>query len=281
MDLDDVAAPEFASWDSYSKFAERVRHERRFVFSPEVAAFLATVLATIRARDVKLPAGMNLFRAQRDVIWQVTKDDEGLEVGEEPVAHGRSRMKPRPKRATEGRANAAGIPLLYLGTTEQTAISEVRPWVGAEVSVAQFAIQRTLKAIDLSKGHGKSSFGELKWAHLLGDEKADAGTKERAVWIEIDNAFSRPVTLTDDSADYVPTQILSELFKDAGYDAIVYRSQFGEKGYNVALFNLDDAEPINCAPYEVTGIEITFKEMGNRWYSAQHLDGPKTVKASK
>jgi len=103
----------------------------------------------------------------------------------------------------------------------------------------------------------------------------DAKQKEKGVWIDIDNAFSRPVTLSDDSADYVPTQILAELFKNAGYDAIIYRSQFGEKGYNIALFNVEDAEVINCAPYQVRGIEVTFEQIGNMWFSTKN--GPVVV----
>lgn len=270
MDRDTPEVPEFASWDSYTKFAQRVRHERRYVFSTEVKAFLDTVLATIRERDVRIPQGAILYRAQRGILWQSETDEDGVETGERPVGYGRARMKPRPTRSTEGRANAAGISVLYLGTTEQTAISETRPWVGADVSVAQFKMRRELKAIDLSKGHGKISLSELTWAQLLGDEEADATTKEKAVWIEIDNAFSRPVTLSDDAGDYVPTQILAELFRDAGYDAVIYKSQFGENGYNVALFDLDDADPINCAPYEVTKIEVSFREHeGNRWYARQ------------
>lgn len=175
-------------------------------------------------------------------------------------------MKPRPNRATEGRVNPAGIPVLYLATTEQTAISEVRPWIGASVSVAQFQLRRTIKAIDLSRGHGRTSLSEINLEQLMGKKEPDAATKERAVWNEIDSAFSRPVMASDDSADYTPTQVLAEMFCNAGYEAIGYRSQFGKNGYNIALFNLDDADPINCAPYEVTKIEITAKEVGNRWY---------------
>ena len=166
----------------------------------------------------------------------------------------------------EGRINPSGIPVLYLATSEQTAISEVRPWIGASVSVAQFRLNRKLKTMDLSRGHGRSSLGEITMEHLLGDEQPDAATKERAVWVEIDNAFSRPVTLSDDAADYAPTQILAEMFRSAGYDAIGYKSQFGKNGYNIALFDMDDATAINCAPYEITQIEVTAKEAGNRWY---------------
>ena len=182
-------------------------------------------------------------------------------------------MKPLRDRAKEGRANPAGIPVLYLASAKQTAISEVRPWIGTPLSVAQCKIVRDLKAVDLSFGHGKLSISHLTLKELGGVEGLDAQKKEKAVWIDIDNAFSRPVTLSDDAAGYAPTQILAELFQDAGYDAIVYRSQFGEMGYNIALFNVEDAEVITAAPYHVTGIDVKFDEIGDRWFSKKHF-GP-------
>lgn len=233
--------------------------------------------ATIRERDVELPEDMMLYRAQRGIDWHMRTDYDGNELGEEPVGFGPKRMEPRVDQAVEGRANPAGIPLLYLGTTIQTAVSEVRSWIGASVSVAHFRILRTLKALDLSRGHGKSSFSEIGFKHLFGEAPADAEKKERAVWIDIDNAFSRPVTLSDDSADYVPTQILAELFRDAGYDAIVDKSQFGEKGYNVVLFDPEDADAIGGAPYEVTSIEVSAKQAGNPWATTKHA--PSNLKA--
>ena len=260
---------EFKSWDSFRSFANSVRHGRRFVREAEADAFLATVLATSSGREIELKKGMILYRAQRGIEWRETFDEDGQLLGEEPSGYGSDRMKPRTNRATEGRINPSGIPVLYLATTEQTAISEVRPWIGASVSVAQFGLKRKLRTIDLSRGHGRHSWSEIKLSHLLGDEQPDAETKERAVWVDIDNAFSKPITLSDDLADYAPTQILAEMFRNAGFDAVAYRSQFGKNGYNIALFSLDDADPLNCAPYEVTSIEVVAKEAGNRWYKAK------------
>jgi len=229
-----------------------------------VKAFVETVLATIKDRDVELREGMVLFRAQSGIEYYVSDEDHG----EQPSGYGAARMKPRLNRSTEGRANSAGMPVLYLGTTEQNVISEIRPWVGAEVSVAQFKLKRKLRALDLSQGHGKSHLN-LIFGHILNGTPMWLEEKERAVWISIDNAFSQPVTRSDDMADYVPTQILAEVFKEAGYDAIGYKSQFGEKGLNIVLFDPGDADVINCAPYRVTGLEVAFQEIGNRWYTAE------------
>lgn len=269
MDFDDPTIPEFASWDSYNKFTRRVLRERRYIHTDVIGSFLQTVRATIRDRDVELKEGSIFFRAQQGIDWLELKDDDGIVIGEETVGFGAERMKPQYHQAREGRSNPTGIPALYLGTTEQTAISEVRPWVGADISVAQFRLQRTLKAIDLSKGHGQSSFGLVGLQFFLNNKPLSKEEKEKAVWTDIDNAFSRPVTSSESAANYAPTQILAELFRDIGYDAIIYKSQFGEKGFNIVLFNLDDAEAINCAPYRVTGIEVSFEEAGNRWYKSK------------
>lgn len=276
MALDDPHKPEFASWASYGNFCQRVQQRRRYIWEKEVRAFLNTVLATLKDRDVEISKGKVFYRAQRGVEWE---DDfqSDIKVGEKPYAFGSKRMKPLPNRAKEGRVNAAGIPVLYLASSVQTAISEVRPWVGVMASVAQFKIVRDLKAANLSLGHGEWSAGHLK----IGDEEPTPEEKERAVWIDIDNAFSHPVTGSDDAADYVPTQILAELFRDAGYDAVIYRSQFGEKGYNIALFNLGDAEAINGTPYEVTGIEVKFKEAGDISFYTKYAEYAETKKKTK
>ena len=93
----------------------------------------------------------------------------------------------------------------------------------------------------------------------------DAEGKEKSVWTDIDNAFSRPVGRMDESTEYVPTQILAELFRDEGYEAIIYRSLFGETGYNVVIFDPADAEPADGTPYEVKKIDVVAEDVGNAW----------------
>jgi len=108
MDIDNPATPEFASWMSYNRFAQRVRHKRRYVWDDHVKAFIATVLATLRGRDRVLPDGMQLLRAQRGIDYCTLSKDEP----EQPTGYKADRMKPRPNQAMEGRANAAGVSVL-------------------------------------------------------------------------------------------------------------------------------------------------------------------------
>ena len=269
--VDDPQVPEFASWRSYHRFEERVIRNRRHIWDRAIAAFLDTVIRTLQPRDVEIPKGAILWRAQLGIEYLPVTDDSGEEVGEEPIGFSGARMKPVAEHAREGRANSSGIPVLYLASTKQTAISEIRPWVQSEVSVAQFGVTRKLKAINLTQGDGKSLWS-LTLEQMWGKEEVDAETKTRVVWDDIDNAFSQPVTPSDERESYLPTRILAELFQEAGYDAIVYRSQFGQEGqdgYNIALFKLEDAEILNCAAYRVESIEINSKLFGHGW-SASH-----------
>ncbi|MDO7836307.1 RES family NAD+ phosphorylase [Sphingobium sp. HBC34] len=269
MKLDDPVTPAFASWDSYSKFARRVRFSSRYILGEEDRTFLQTVLATNRDRDVSLKKGMILYRAQRGVDMVDRTDDDGNWIGEDTWGYGAQRMKPLADRAREGRANPTGIPVLYVGSTIETAVSEVRPWVGAELSVAWCRLLRPLRTLDLSRGHGKSSFAGPIFRHVMGGTDPTPEEVEQAVWTDIDNAFSQPVTHADDRADYAPTQILAELFRSAGYDAIGYKSHFGDTedrgGFNIAIFDPDAVEIASCAPFRVRSINVVAEQFDNGW----------------
>ena len=270
--MDDPKRPEFSSCRSYENFAKNVRRKRRYVWDSEVRAFLDTLLASVGDRNITLDKGRTFYRAQQGVNYGEYKDS--LEI----FAYNSTRMKPQHARAREGRVNPAGIPVLYLANSLQTAISEVRPWIGSEVSVAKFKICRDLKVINVSVEDGDSELKRRMWAQLHSEKaRTSPKFKEQTVWLHVDQAFSRPISVSDDTADYVPTQILAELFYANGYDALIYRSQFGERGFNLALFDIKDAEMISAAPYEVTAIEVKSKQIGNT-RSSVNLD--KTIKTN-
>jgi hypothetical protein len=88
--------------------------------------------------------------------------------------------------------------------------------------------------------------------------------REAAVWADLDRAFSTPVTPNDRGAEYTPTRVVVELFKQAGLDEIYYRSSLG-KGLNVATFDLDSVELVTCGLLEAASIKFTFKISGNMY----------------
>ena len=275
MHEDKADEAEFASWRSYWAYAKEVRRGCRYVWSREVEAFLNGVRHTAEKRAFRIKKDYPFFRAQ--VGWQqeVEELEDGTLVG--PLAFSPARMKPAADRATSGRANAAGIAVLYVALDPETAIAEARPWIGSQVSVSRFRTTRELQALNLTEEYGKHwmpTFSATEKRFL----PVDADAKEKAVWTDIDNAFSRPVSRTDDSTEYVPTQILAELFRDAGYEAVTYRSLLGERGYNVVIFDPADAHPVDGTPYQVKKITVAAEVAGNAWVRSEN--SPKDAEAT-
>lgn len=200
---------EFKSWRSFRDFEQAVRRKYRYVRLPEHEEFLTTVIETSHSRKVVMKEGVVLWRAQLGNEYRDQPQDG--EVFEIECAYSPARMKPLPDKAYDGRANPRGIPCLYLATRKETALSEVRPWIGSYVSVGQFKILRDVKLIDCTRGH--KSFP-------IYFEEPEPPEKEMAVWAHIDRAFAEPMTRSDDSAEYVATQILAELFKREGFEGI-------------------------------------------------------------
>jgi hypothetical protein len=239
--------PEFKSWESYWKFEEITKNKARYIHTPEVKEFLNNVLHTSKARTEILAQGAILWRSQLGHSMGIYQDGEC-----HPIPYSSSRMIPEVSRAKEGRANPKGIPYLYLSTNRDTALAEVRPWIGSLISVAQFKTVRELRLINCVANPLISR---------LYFEEPSAEEREKFVWSEIDRSFAKPIDKnSDDVADYVPTQIIAEFFKINKFDGVAYRSSLGE-GYNMALFGLDMAELVNCSLFEAKGIKHEFCEL--------------------
>ena len=176
---------------------------------------------------------------------------ENEHVSDDAIPFSQERMKPIPNMANEARANPKGISCLYGATDKDAAMAEVRPWLGSKISVGQFKIIKDITLVNCSEGHEKNTVFYLK--------EPTAEKKEEAVWSDIDRAFSNPVTPNDSVADYIPTQIIAELFKNNGLDGIGYKSNFG-KGHNIVLFDLNVADIITCSLFKTDKIDFSFKQ---------------------
>lgn len=243
----------FASWDSFKRFRNRAIFESRFVRNEEDAEFLEAVKQTSKARRLPLKKGANLWRAQQ------AHDKREFEItpGEKdwlPEPSNADRMTPTAEYAADGRISPAGIPVLYTANTIETAISETRPWIGSLVTVGLFKTVRDMVFVNCI-GSGKSDMGKHMYFDVPTPEEI-----EDAVWYWMNEEFSQPITRDDDKRFYAPTQIVSEVFRESGFDGIVYRSNFGERGYNIALFHPSDARCLEARIHVVKGIKIEQEE---------------------
>lgn len=228
-------------------------YKERYFHDEETQQFFATLLTTAKDRIESIPKGQKFWRAQLDY------DDSPCY--DHIVPHSSKRMKPEPKKASEGRINSKGIACLYLATDEKTAVSEIRPWVGSYVTVAQFETLRELKVIDCSCGEINPMNVSVADIDKLCKLKPPTPKEAiKTIWRWIDKEFSGPVEHNDKIADYVPTQIIAELFKTNGFDGIQYKSLFND-GKNLALYDIDSAEQIGDGKViQVTSIDVGFKQ---------------------
>ena len=134
--------------------------------------------------------------------------------------------------AGHGRLSPKGIPYLYLASDQITAVSEVRPWIGCDITVAEFSLVYDCELVNFSNKHyvnipeGEQFEGpEFTWRELI-------------AWM-----FSAPFDPRDDTA-YIPTQYLAERIKGAGLSGIIYDSALSSGGYNVTLFDVDRAKAV-------------------------------------
>jgi hypothetical protein len=241
---------EFSSWCSYWPFRHAVVNVSRFARTADVQVFLEAVRESSKRRQTCIARGALLWRAQVGCAYDRIYDEDD-DFNDLPVAFPANRMRPLDREATEGRANPKGIPVLYLATDRDTAAAEVRPWVGANVSIGQFRVCRDLTIVDCALGD--------KPGLKIYPEEPDPAARENAVWAHIDQAFSLPVNPSDRQADYAPTQVLADEFKALGLDGVRYRSALGA-GFNLALFDLDAAALVGCGIFGTTGVTVEIVE---------------------
>lgn len=252
----DPFGPAWQGSESYRRFAESVKSDLRYVRSVSANQFLDEVRISCAHREQLIPQGRELWRARlgcERAEFEETDDDDGTVMIERDVPFSAKGMKPIPNWQGEGRAHPRGIPCLYVASTRDTALAEVRPWLGASVSVSRLKTNRDLKVILCSVEHKKGSFLKIFDPSL---------SRVGGIWIAIDQAFATPVSKEDETREYIPTQIIAELFKSAGYDGLVYKSLLSADGFNFAFFDLNVADVIDGALFTANTIKFEFQYSG-------------------
>lgn len=213
------------NYDAYKTFAEKVVGEYRFVLDDKSIAFQAILKETVESRNLTIKTDQHLYRAR--------KGHNGVIEGFfQPYPIDSMRLPP-PDKACEGRVNPKGIPCFYAADQFSTAVREMRPWIGELISVAIFRPSKELNVVDLTNDDEES----IKFKQFLRKDLPSSDAEiEKQIWSELNNAFSEPISIEDQTAKYAPTQIISEWFKSWGYDGVVYKSSVHSEGKNYALF---------------------------------------------
>ncbi|WP_295590063.1 RES family NAD+ phosphorylase [uncultured Lamprocystis sp.] len=246
---------------TYHEFAKRVISNQRYFYDNEICEFLDAVRTEIPRYEIPFPKGNSLWRAQLGSATYI-KEIDGAIVDEIRGPYGEKRMKPDANKVGEGRVNARGIAVLYLCSKPTTAMHEVRPWVGSRISVAEFTTTGDLRVVDFTALHGKNKESLSPPRRIMGamGTRIPPMSKKQLLeelMIDINYAFSTPVSRQEDSVQYVPTQIIVDLVKKEKYHGIAYNSVFSA-GLNLALFDPSSAKMLSCGLCDVKEIGMNF-----------------------
>ena len=228
----DSSADRLSEWENLRD--ELMYHNRYFPEKPIDLDRLETLLFHLTLGADELPS-----------VWYRARIHPG------DVPYTVDQMGAPPKRiASHGRASPAGIPYLYLGSAQDSAISEIRPHTGEIACVADFITPTTLKLVDLRAPRKMVSPFVLVDADDIGRMRNDLPFLER-----LGDELTRPVIPQSAAIDYIPSQYLCEFIKKCGYQGVIYRSSVST-GMNLALFDPSLATCGTVAQYRVVRVAV-------------------------
>ncbi|WP_374259070.1 RES family NAD+ phosphorylase [Aquabacterium sp.] len=208
--------------------------------------------ALFSTADEQIDGSRKFFRArihEYDQIGAFEKDKMGA---------------PPESKASLGRVQLAGQSTLYTAIKAETAIAEVRPSVGSQVSVAEFSVQQgcLLRVLNLTRYEGLLDKGPDGFTQQI--------TKIHKAMSFSEREFSRQAH-PNDPAKYLDTIYITQLIREKGFDGIAYRSLLHKGGVNYAFFSPDSLECVSD-PVVWTVKSVEYKsEPVNKEYRSHHF----------
>lgn len=221
----------------WNNFKEEIKKENRF-FNKNVIDF-ESIKKTFPVRQYS--KGKIFYRSR---ISNKNTPFEPSEMG-----------KPHQKYAKAGRANPKGISYLYLAQSIETTLYEARATFLDYVSIGEFKLLQNLEIITLRPTFQTSPFTE--------GYSIEEYLKNKPFIDLLERELSKPLRRHDNDLDYLPTQYLCEYIKGLGYDGVEFSSSLHEGGINVVIFDEEKLECFNVKSYEVTKINIEYKEIND------------------
>lgn len=241
--LDDPFALSFFGERDWDEFSEEIKHESRY-FAKVSNENVLNGLFEALSKDV-CPEGGSWFRAR---LWNGKKLEDLSE---------KELKEPPSDKAEEGRMSPRGISCLYISSSPEGAMVEIRASRHDDIAIMEMKPTRALRILDLSRIDEISPFDENVACGDLASNKSNLR--------QMKDALTKPMRSTDDKIEYVPTQYIAEFAKLSGFDGIGYDSVLYEKDgaptYNIASFaSFDDAfERCSLKLYRVSRSELTWK----------------------
>ncbi len=219
--------------EQWEIFREELKHRNRFF--PSNAPDISHLEPFGQYIGVIIDKGSQKFYRAR-----INTSDKPIRIGQ--------MGKPSKKISLSGRANPIGISFLYLASTIETAISEVRGHKGEIVTIAEFQLKSDLELADLRDP--KSTISPFA---LNEENELELIYKSMPFLALLENELSKPIIPREADLEYLPTQYLCELLKKIGFHGIIFKSSISD-GNNYVIFNDRKLKAVTTYQYKITDI---------------------------
>ena len=226
--------------EQWGKFREELKHNNRF--------FPSNAPDREQLEPIGLYIGYVLKKGDH-ILYRarINNSDKPYEIDE--------MGKPSPLISTSGRANPFGIPYLYLSSTLETAISEVRGHKGEKVTIVEFHLEEDLELADLRDPKNTISPFELN-----DENDIELIYKNLPYLTLLGNELSKPIVPRDANLEYLPSQYLCELLKHIGFHGIIYGSSISD-GDNFVIFQDKKLKPVSTSQYIITSVKYSSEKI--------------------
>lgn len=197
--------------------------------------------------------GTILYRARKIDFNDGSLYEKGFESKDRAIISGydESNSKEPPLGiSSAGRNNFPGASYLYCASDEATACMEIKPIISEAISLAEFKVLKPLKAIDLAS---EKRFSEPLYKNI----------SIPAFFTQLMFRYCQPATKDN---DYYLSQLITDIIRKRGYDGVMYKSFFTEKGVNYTIFNCseDHIKFQNSRVLCTRGANISFVDFNNQ-----------------
>lgn len=230
-------------WDDFKK---NIKHSNRFFIGNEIITILNKLKRIEEKRDQDdslavtlspMLGDLHLYRAR---IGDYT-DEKKYEENE--------LLNPPSSFVKSGRCNPSGISYLYLASDIDTAMHEVRPNIGDNVTIAEVSVnpKNILSFNILSKTNNIYESRKLK-------------TYDVEAIVDIINKDLSSVVTVNQDVEYLPFQFLAEYIKNRGFDCFSYSSSI-TKGTNYVMFDSSNAKVISRNLYKINKVKCEYEKL--------------------
>lgn len=225
----------------WADFVETIKHKNRF--HTNILDVQRLQEYCVQISETLVPDKRRFYRGR------IARDKKGYSIG--------NMGAPPSEKATDGRANSAGISRLYLTNNRETTFHEIRAAEYDYVTVATFKLLEPINVVNLSRIGEISPFGE--------DVDFTALAINREHLKKINQEMAHPMRRGDSPLDYLPTQFISDLIMSIQdelgnpiFDGIRYQSAMHSKGSNFTIFYPQKFKCTSCQTYEVTELKFGY-----------------------